>query len=117
MPVAELSGLTRDANGQLLAVADDSYLFSLGSRTKEPVSVLPLTGAAGQKVDSEAVVVDRDGTRLITDETQPSILRFTRSGHVLDCLPVPDALKVASAGRATHNLTFEGLTLLPGGAG
>ncbi|MCX4591292.1 esterase-like activity of phytase family protein [Streptomyces sp. NBC_01549] len=115
VPVAELSGLTRDTNGQLLAVADDSYLFSLDSQTKKPVSVLPLTGAAGQKVDSEAVVVDRDGTRLITDETQPSILRFTRSGHVVDSLPVPDALKVAPAGRATHNLTFEGLAMLPGG--
>jgi hypothetical protein len=34
---------------------------------------------------------------------------------VVGSLPVPAALKVAPAGRATHNLTFEGLTMLPGG--
>jgi len=115
VPVSELSGLTYDTNGQLLAVADGSYLFALDSRTKEPVSVLPLATADGQILDSEAVAVDRDGTRLVTDENQPSILRLTRSGTVVGSLPVPDALKVAPAGRATHNLTFEGLAMLPGG--
>ncbi|MDX6353569.1 MAG: hypothetical protein QOF98_472 [Streptomyces sp.] len=114
VPVSELSGLTYDTNGRLLAVADGSYLFALDSRTKEPVSVLPLATADGQGLDSEAVAVDRDGTRLVTDENQPSILRITRSGAVVGSLPVPDALKVAPAGRATHNLTFEGLALLPG---
>jgi hypothetical protein len=115
VPVSELSGLTYDTNGRLLAVADGSYLFALDSRTKEPVSVLPLATADGQGLDSEAVAVDRDGTRLVTDENQPSVLRLTRSGAVVGSLPVPDALKVAPAGRATHNLTFEGLALLPGG--
>ncbi|WP_329167358.1 esterase-like activity of phytase family protein (plasmid) [Streptomyces sp. NBC_01717] len=114
VPVAELSGLTYDSNDQLLAVADNSYLFTLDVHSKQPVSVLPLRYPDGARVDSEAIAVDRDGTWLITDETQPSINRFTRSGRLIDRLPVPDALKVAPAGRATHNLTFEGMALLPG---
>ncbi|MDN3355579.1 esterase-like activity of phytase family protein [Actinomadura sp. DC4] len=112
--VAELSGLTYDTNGHLLAVADESYLFTLDARTKKPLAVQTLVDENGQSLDSEAVAVDRDGTRLVTDETQPSILRFTRSGKVIDRLPVPASLLVAPAGRATHNLTFEGMTLQPG---
>ncbi|MER6167727.1 esterase-like activity of phytase family protein [Streptomyces violaceorubidus] len=115
IPVAELSGLTHDTNGDLLAVTDTSSLFRLDSRTKQPVSVHPLTTPEGTPLDSEAIVVDRDGTRLITDEEQPSVDRFDRSGKFLGTLPVPDALKVAPAGRATHNLTFEGLALLSDG--
>jgi hypothetical protein len=114
VPVSELSGLTHDTDGRLLAVADNSYLFTLDARTKQPVSVLPLAYPDGAHVDSEAIAVDRDGTLLITDETQPSINRFTRAGRFLGSLPVPDTLKVAPAGRATHNLTFEGMALLPG---
>ncbi|GGM22532.1 lipoprotein [Streptomyces fumigatiscleroticus] len=110
-----LSGLAHDTNGRLLAVADNSYLFSLDARTKQPLSVRPLAEQDGTPLDSEAIVVDRDGTRLITDEEQPSIHRFTASGRFIGSLPVPDALKVAPAGRATHNLTFEGLALLPDG--
>ncbi|PSM42972.1 hypothetical protein C6Y14_12390 [Streptomyces dioscori] len=115
VPVAELSGLTHDTNGQLLAVGDDSRLFTLDAKTKKPLSVRPLTAADGEEVDSEAVAVDRDGTRLIASETEPSVLRFARSGKIIGHLPVPDALKVAPAGRATDNLTFEGLALMPGG--
>jgi len=113
--VSELSGLTYDTNGNLLAVDDGSYLFTLDPRTKEPIGVQPLAYPDGKILDSEAVAVDRDGTRLITDETQPSIQRFTRSGKIVGSLPVPDALKVKPAGRASVNLTFEGLALLPGG--
>jgi hypothetical protein len=43
------------------------------------------------------------------------VRRYERDGTLVGSLPVPDALKVAPAGRATSNLTFEGLTLLPGG--
>jgi hypothetical protein len=112
--VSELSGLAVDTDGRLLAVADESYLFTLDPRTKKPVAVRPLADEDGQPLDSEAVAVDRDGSRLITSETEPSIVRFTRSGTAVGHLPVPTALKVAPAGRATHNLTFEGLTLQPG---
>ena len=44
----------------------------------------------------EAMVVDRDGTRLITSEFEPSIRRYSRDGStILGSLPVPTALKVA----------------------
>lgn len=112
--VSELSGLSVDANGQILAVADESRLFTLDSRTKRPVSVLPLVDENGQPLDSEAVAVDRDGTRLVTSETEPSILRYTRTGKFIGRLPVPSSLQVAPAGKAADNLTFEGMALLPG---
>ncbi len=115
VPVSELSGLTYDTNGNLLAVDDGSYLFTLDPRTREPIGVQHLAYPDGSILDSEAVAVDRDGTRLVTDETQPSIQRFSRSGRIMGSLPVPDALKVAPAGRAGVNVTFEGLALLPGG--
>ncbi|WP_431953695.1 esterase-like activity of phytase family protein [Actinacidiphila sp. bgisy167] len=115
VPVSELSGLTYDTNGQLLAVADDSFLFTLDAGSKRPVSVQPVAYPDGTSVDAEAIAVDHDGTRLITDETQPAINRFTRSGRLLESLPVPDALKVAPLGRAADNLTFEGMALLPEG--
>ncbi|MET7694522.1 esterase-like activity of phytase family protein [Streptomyces sp. NPDC005483] len=115
IPVSELSGLARDTNGQFLAVGDDSHLFTLDGRTKKPVAVRPLATPDGTELDSEAIVVDHDGTRLITDEEQPAVHRYSASGRYLGSLPVPDALKVAPAGRATHNLTFEGLALLSDG--
>lgn len=112
--VGELSGFAFDTNGRLLAVADESYLFTLEPRTKKPLAVQTLVDEKGQPLDSEAVAVDRDGTRLVTSEDEPSILRLTRDGKAVGRLPVPAALQVAPAGRATHNLTFEGMTLQPG---
>ena len=112
--VGELSGLAVDTNGRLLAVADESSMFTLDPRTKKPLAVQTLADEQGQPPDSEAVAVDRDGTRLVTSETEPTILRFTRSGKAIGRLPVPVSLLVAPAGRATHNLTFEGMTLQPG---
>lgn len=69
----------------------------------------------GKPLDSEGLAIDRDGTRLITSETEPSIRRYTRDGKIVGRLPVPPDLQVTPAGRATTNLTFEGLTLQPGG--
>ncbi|WP_318219088.1 esterase-like activity of phytase family protein [Streptomyces sp. SCL15-6] len=112
VPVSELSGVTEDAAGRLLVVADDSYEFELDARTRRPVAVLPLAYSDGTGLDAEAIAVDRDGTRLISDETQPSVNRFSPSGRYLGSLPVPDSLKVAQ--RATRNLTFEGMALLAG---
>ncbi|MGC0403166.1 hypothetical protein RKD27_005810 [Streptomyces sp. SAI-126] len=60
-------------------------------------------------------MIDRDGTRLVTSETEPSIRRYSADGRILDRLPVPASLQVAPAGRATSNQTFEGLTLMNGG--
>ncbi|MFF1292147.1 MULTISPECIES: esterase-like activity of phytase family protein [unclassified Streptomyces] len=113
--VGNLSALALDRDGSLAALSDRSALFGLDARTLAPKSVVPLADENGTALDSEGLVVDRDGTRLITSETEPSIRRYSRDGAILDRLPVPAALQVAPAGRAVSNGTFEGLTLLPGG--
>ncbi|MEE1832392.1 esterase-like activity of phytase family protein [Streptomyces sp. SP17KL33] len=113
--VGNFSGLAVDRDGSLLAVSDRSALFTLDRRTLAPKDVLPLATETGAALDSEALAVDRDGTRLITSETEPTVRRYDRRGRIVGSLPVPDALKVAPAGRAVANQTFEGLTLLPGG--
>jgi hypothetical protein len=117
--VGNLSALAVDRDGSLAAVSDRSSLFSLDAgpdgTSLAPKAVLPLADESGAALDSEGLVVDRDGTRLISSETEPSVRRYSRDGRILDRLPVPDALRVAPAGRAVSNGTFEGLTLLPGG--
>ncbi|WP_405583028.1 esterase-like activity of phytase family protein [Streptomyces sp. NBC_01092] len=113
--VGNFSALAVDRDGSLAAVSDRSALFSLDGRTLAPKAVVPLADESGAALDSEGLVIDRDGTRLISSETEPSVRRYSRDGKILDRLPVPDALKVAPAGRAVSNGTFEGLTLLPGG--
>ncbi|MBD9703739.1 esterase-like activity of phytase family protein [Streptomyces sp. ID01-12c] len=113
--VGNLSGLAVDRDGSLLAVSDRSALFTLDRRTLAPRGVLPLTTETGAALDAEALAVDRDGTRIVASETEPALRRYDRRGRILGSLPVPDALRVAPAGRAVANQTFEGLTLLPGG--
>ncbi|MFI9563615.1 esterase-like activity of phytase family protein [Streptomyces rishiriensis] len=113
--VGNLSALALNEDGSLAALSDRSALFRLDARTLAPESVVPLADDKGAALDSEGLVVDRDGTRLVTSETEPSVRRYGRDGEILDRLPVPPSLLVAPAGRATANQTFEGLTLLPGG--
>jgi hypothetical protein len=113
--VGNLSALAVDKDGSLAALADRSYLFDLDAKTLAPKSVVGLADEKGAALDSEGLVVDRDGTRLITSETEPSIRRYSADGKILDRLPVPASLLVSPAGRATGNQTFEGLTLLNGG--
>ncbi|MFJ9560608.1 esterase-like activity of phytase family protein [Streptomyces fuscichromogenes] len=113
--VGNLSALAVDRDGSLAALADRSYLFDLDARTLAPKSVVGLADENGAALDSEGLAVDRDGTRLVTSETEPSIRRYSVDGRILDRLPVPSSLLVSPAGRATSNQTFEGLTLLNGG--
>ncbi|MEU2773527.1 esterase-like activity of phytase family protein [Streptomyces sp. NPDC007162] len=113
--VGNLSALAVDEDGSLAALADRSYLFDLDARTLAPKKAVPLADENGAALDSEGLVVDRDGTRLITSETEPSVRRYSADGRILDRLPVPSSLLVSPAGRATANQTFEGLTLLNGG--
>lgn len=77
--------------------------------------MIRLADEKGADLDSEGLAIDRDGTRLVSSETEPSVRRYGPDGRLLERLPVPAALQVAPAGRATANQTFEGLTLLPGG--
>lgn len=104
-----------DRDGSLEALWDRSSLFRLDARTLNPRSVVPLADEAGAALDSEGLVVDGDGTYLVTSETEPSVRRYSRTGRILDRLPVPDDLRVSPAGRGQPNRTFEGLTLLSGG--
>jgi hypothetical protein len=113
--VGNLSALAVDRGGRIAALSDRSSLFTLDRRTAKPTNVVNLVDEKGAALDSEGLAVDRDGTRLVTSETEPSVRRYERDGTLVGSLPVPDALKVTPAGRATSNLTFEGLTLLPGG--
>ncbi|MCX5596626.1 esterase-like activity of phytase family protein [Streptomyces phaeochromogenes] len=112
--VGNFSALAVDSDGRIAAVSDRSALFTLDRKTLRPASAVPLADETGAALDSEGLAVDRDGTRLVSSETEPSIRRYARDGRILDRLPVPDALRVAPAGRATANQTFEGLTFLPG---
>jgi hypothetical protein len=113
--VGNLSALAVDEDGSLAALSDRSALFGLDARTLAPESVVPLADETGAALDSEGLAVDRDGSYLVSSETEPSVRRYSAAGKILGRLPVPDSLRVAPAGRATPNGTFEGLTLLPGG--
>ncbi|MGW4562066.1 esterase-like activity of phytase family protein [Streptomyces sp. NPDC004561] len=113
--VGNFSALAVDRDGSIAALEDRSSLFDLDPRTLRPRAAVHLADENGADLDSEGLVVDRDGTRLISSETEPSVRRYSRDGRILDRLPVPSSLLVAPAGRATANQTFEGLTLLPGG--
>ncbi|WP_235882528.1 esterase-like activity of phytase family protein, partial [Streptomyces apricus] len=113
--VGNLSALAVDRDGAVAALSDRSSLFTLDPGTLRPRSVVPLADEGGAALDSEGLAVDRDGTRLVSSETEPSVRRYGKDGALLGRLPVPDALRVAPAGRATANQTFEALTLLPGG--
>ncbi|MFI8833384.1 esterase-like activity of phytase family protein [Streptomyces afghaniensis] len=113
--VGNFSALAMERDGSLAALSDRSSLFRLDARTLKPRSVVPLADEQGTALDSEGLAVARDGTYLVSSETEPSIRRYARTGRLLDRLPVPDALRVSPAGRAQPNGTFEGLTLLPGG--
>ncbi|GGW78939.1 esterase-like activity of phytase family protein [Streptomyces lomondensis] len=113
--VGNFSALAVDRDGSLAALSDRSSLFRLDATTLKPRSVTPLTDETGAELDSEGLVVDRDGTYLVSSETEPSVRRYSRTGAILDRLPVPDDLRVSPAGRGRPNGTFEGLTLLPDG--
>ncbi|MFI6641898.1 esterase-like activity of phytase family protein [Streptomyces sp. NPDC050504] len=116
--VGNLSALAPDPRtGALLALSDRSQLFALDGRTHTPRTVIRLADEAGLDLDSEGLAVERDGTRLVASETEPSVRRYAPDGTLLGSLPVPAALRVAPEGRATRNATFEGLTLTHHGRG
>ncbi|MFF8789144.1 esterase-like activity of phytase family protein [Streptomyces sp. NPDC015125] len=104
--VGNLSSLAVDTNGRLTALSDRSQLFSL-DRHNRPNGVLPLVDENGQQLDSEGLAIERDGTRLVTSEYEPSVRRYDRQGQLLGQLPVPENLKTYKV----TNRAFEGLTL------
>ncbi|MFI9078716.1 esterase-like activity of phytase family protein [Streptomyces sioyaensis] len=104
--VGNLSSLAVDTDGRLTALSDRSQLFSL-DRHNRPNSVLGLADENGQQLDSEGLAIERDGTRLVTSEYEPSVRRYDRHGQLLGQLPVPENLKAYKI----TNRAFEGLTL------
>jgi hypothetical protein len=117
--VGNLSALAspgrRGTVADLSALSDRSELFRLDPRTLQPRGVVTLADENGAALDSEGLVTNRDGTFLVSSETEPSVRRYSPTGELLGRLPVPDDLRTAPAGRARPNGSFEGLTLLPGG--
>ncbi|MGW1002230.1 esterase-like activity of phytase family protein [Streptomyces sp. NPDC001118] len=108
--VGNLSALAVDGHGRISALSDRSLLFGL-DRSLTPASVVSLADEAGQPLDSEGIVIDRDGTRLVSSETEPSVRRYSADGTLLARLPVPANLGVEAAGGGIRNRTFEGLTM------
>ncbi|WP_433571397.1 esterase-like activity of phytase family protein [Streptomyces sp. CA-251247] len=113
--VGNFSALAVDRDGQIAALSDRSELFRLRGAGLRPSGVVRLADESGAALDSEGLVVERDGSRLVASEAEPSVRRYSPDGKILGRLPVPDALRVAPAGRGTRNATFEGLTLHSGG--
>lgn len=121
--VGGVSGLARDTDGRVAAVSDRSALFSLevrphGAPHARPVVAAALTDGSDGTLDAEALVIDGDGSRLVTSESEPSIRRYDSAGAFTgERLPVPPSLLTEPRGRAQPNESFEGLTALPGGNG
>ncbi|CAL9565928.1 hypothetical protein SUDANB145_04721 [Streptomyces sp. enrichment culture] len=113
--VGNFSALATDRHGTIAALSDRSSLFRLDEDTLRPTSVVALADESGAALDSEGLVVDKDGTYLVSSETEPSVRRYSRTGEILGTLPVPDALRTTPTGRGQSNGTFEALTLLPDG--
>lgn len=72
----------------------------------------PFTGA---DLDGEGISRARDGSLLVSSETEPSVRRFSESGELLGELPVPEKFLVAPEGGGRPNQTFESLSLSPNG--
>ncbi|MFE9643641.1 esterase-like activity of phytase family protein [Streptomyces sp. NPDC006365] len=113
--VGNFSALAVDRDGKLAALSDRSSLFTLDPTSLQPRSVVALADENQGALDSEGLVVERDGTRLVSSEGEPAVRRYGRDGAILGRLPVPEYLRVAPAGRAATNQTFEALTLFNGG--
>ncbi|WFB09412.1 esterase-like activity of phytase family protein [Streptomyces sp. LX-29] len=113
-----LSALAVDRDGTLAALSDRSVLFGLTLRDGVPrtTGAVRLADEQGAALDAEGLAVERSGARLVAAEGEPAVRRYDRDGTLRGRLPVPAALRVAPAGRARSNQTFEGLTLRPGGA-
>lgn len=127
--VAGLSALSMTSRSKGLALVDnigtsDARVYGLSVRKGVEVGVRSVTVLRradgtpynGSDFDGEGLVSERGGTILASSETEPSIRRFRLSdGRQVAELPVPARFKVAPAGEAARNQTFEALSATPGG--
>lgn len=105
--------------------ADPARFYTLripfeGGRLGTPeildVTVLRRAGGApftASDLDGEGIALTPDRELLVASETEPSIRRFSLDGELLGELPVPQRFRVAPAGEARANQTFESLSLTP----
>lgn len=107
--VGNLSALAVAPDGSVGALSDRSALFTLDPRSLRPTEVTELRDQRGARLDTEGLVIERDGTRLVASETGPAVHRYRPDGTLLGELPVPEELRT----RSGRNQTFEGLTQLP----
>jgi len=128
--VGGLSALARSGTGYLALVDNQAATPARLYRLRVPVGrekvgtpvvtgITRLTGPGGTpftgaNFDGEGLV-RRGGSLYASSETEPSIFRFDLKGRLKGELPVPARFRVAPAGQATRNLTFETLTIAPGG--
>ncbi|MFD0008068.1 esterase-like activity of phytase family protein [Streptomyces sp. NPDC127178] len=114
--VTGLSALAVDpADGHISALSDRSTLFQLSEDLSRATSAVRLSDRTGRTLDSEALVIQADRSRLIASENEPSITRHAPDGRYLGALEIPGNLRVYPRGPAWANQTFEGLTLQPEG--
>ncbi|HEX6710104.1 MAG TPA: esterase-like activity of phytase family protein [Rubrobacter sp.] len=128
--VGGLSGLTYDAgrdvyyglvdNGPSATSEARFYKLRLPTKSVDPqiLDVTTLRDASGQpftasNFDGEGLTFTHNGDLLASSETEPSIRRFSLDGRLLEELSVPQRFRVAPAGEATRNQTFESLSLSP----
>lgn len=121
LSVGGLSALAFTSSSQALALTDNqgatpARFFTLKVRGErvETTKVTTLkrpdgTPFTGQDFDGEGLVIEPDGTLLISSETEPVIRRFDRGGEQLAQLSTPPRFGIAPNGQATTNQAFEGL--------
>ncbi|MBE2320626.1 esterase-like activity of phytase family protein [Solirubrobacter sp. CPCC 204708] len=120
--VGGLSALARTSGNQALALTDNQgataarfFTLRLRGDRVQTTKVTTLkrpdgTLFTGQDFDGEGLVVEDEGTLLISSETEPVIRRFDRNGEQLAQLNTPPRFGLAPNGQANTNQTFEGLT-------
>jgi hypothetical protein len=89
-----------------------------GLATPEVLDVTNLRRASGEPftgadLDGEGIALTRKGELFVSSETEPQVRRFSLEGELLGELPVPQRFRVAPAGEAARNQTFESLALSP----
>ena len=124
-PVAGLSALAPTGRNRALALVDNIgttparvYGVNLAAPAITGVTVLKRADGApytGSDFDGEGLIAEAGGrTILASSEREPSIRRFRLSdGREIGSLPVPERFRVAPAGEAATNQTFEALTATP----
>ncbi|MEV0415745.1 esterase-like activity of phytase family protein [Streptomyces sp. NPDC050448] len=93
-----ISGLALARDGTVAGISDRSALCTPDvergdTPTAGATAWRPPADGGGKVLDSEGIVVDRDGSYPVTDQFAPAVRRYGRAGEVLGTLPVPEAFR------------------------